>query len=155
VLTEASITGRVDHLRDVKENVIVGRLIPAGTGIPVYREIYEKDKLPRSSPASKTSCARKRTTTPRKPVNGGLRRRAVGSHRFRNNLKRATEGPPDFLRRSRLTHENRAEEMNRPREPADGTPLLRRPNVLPSISVVDLSTVRQVIHERRDICETC
>ena len=45
VLTEASISGRVDHLRGLKENVIVGRLIPAGTGMPVYREVYlEKDE---------------------------------------------------------------------------------------------------------------
>src|SRR5207249_5890955 len=33
VLTEASIQGAVDHLRGLKENVIVGRLIPAGTGM--------------------------------------------------------------------------------------------------------------------------
>ena len=45
MLTEASIAGRVDHLRGLKENVIVGRLIPAGTGMPVYREVYlEKDE---------------------------------------------------------------------------------------------------------------
>ena len=39
VLTEASISGKVDHLRGLKENVIVGRLIPAGTGIDEYRKI--------------------------------------------------------------------------------------------------------------------
>ncbi len=39
VLTEASINGRVDHLRGLKENVIVGRLIPAGTGLDYYRSI--------------------------------------------------------------------------------------------------------------------
>jgi DNA-directed RNA polymerase subunit beta' len=40
-----AIAGRVDHLRGPKENVIVGRLIPAGTGMPVYREVYlEKDE---------------------------------------------------------------------------------------------------------------
>ena len=33
VLTEASVTGKRDHLRGLKENVIVGRLIPAGTGL--------------------------------------------------------------------------------------------------------------------------
>ena len=32
VLTEAAVEGKVDHLRGLKENVIVGRLIPAGTG---------------------------------------------------------------------------------------------------------------------------
>ena len=37
VLTEASISGRVDHLRGLKENVIVGRLIPAGTGLEMYQ----------------------------------------------------------------------------------------------------------------------
>ena len=37
VLTEASISGRVDYLRGLKENVIVGRLIPAGTGLEIYR----------------------------------------------------------------------------------------------------------------------
>ncbi len=37
VLTQASIEGKVDHLRGLKENVIMGRLIPAGTGITKYR----------------------------------------------------------------------------------------------------------------------
>ena len=36
VLTEAAISGKVDQLRGLKENVIVGRLIPAGTGLDVY-----------------------------------------------------------------------------------------------------------------------
>ncbi|MGB7622059.1 MAG: DNA-directed RNA polymerase subunit beta' [Terriglobia bacterium] len=39
VLTEASISGRVDYLRGLKENVIMGRLIPAGTGMEYYRNI--------------------------------------------------------------------------------------------------------------------
>ncbi len=37
VLTEASVRGAVDHLRGLKENVIMGRLIPAGTGLEYYR----------------------------------------------------------------------------------------------------------------------
>jgi DNA-directed RNA polymerase subunit beta' len=37
VLTEAAIRGSVDHLRGLKENVIMGRLIPAGTGLDSYR----------------------------------------------------------------------------------------------------------------------
>jgi DNA-directed RNA polymerase subunit beta' len=37
VLTEASVRGAVDHLRGLKENVIMGRLIPAGTGLEHYR----------------------------------------------------------------------------------------------------------------------
>jgi len=39
VLTEASINGSVDTLRGLKENVIVGRLIPAGTGMVYYRNV--------------------------------------------------------------------------------------------------------------------
>ena len=39
VLTEAAISGRVDYLRGLKENVIMGRLIPAGTGMKTYRNV--------------------------------------------------------------------------------------------------------------------
>ena len=37
VLTEAAVSGKIDYLRGLKENVIMGRLIPAGTGLPNYR----------------------------------------------------------------------------------------------------------------------
>ncbi|MBQ5389724.1 MAG: DNA-directed RNA polymerase subunit beta', partial [Clostridia bacterium] len=39
VLTEAAIRGKVDHLQGLKENVIIGKLIPAGTGLARYNEI--------------------------------------------------------------------------------------------------------------------
>ncbi|MCI9587866.1 MAG: DNA-directed RNA polymerase subunit beta' [Oscillospiraceae bacterium] len=39
VLTEAAIKGKVDHLLGLKENVIIGKLIPAGTGLAAYREL--------------------------------------------------------------------------------------------------------------------
>jgi DNA-directed RNA polymerase subunit beta' len=39
VLTEASISGRIDYLRGLKENVIMGRLIPAGTGLGAYKRL--------------------------------------------------------------------------------------------------------------------
>ncbi|HHO75501.1 MAG TPA: DNA-directed RNA polymerase subunit beta', partial [Deltaproteobacteria bacterium] len=39
VLTEASVEGKVDHLVGLKENVIMGRLIPAGTGFPIYHKV--------------------------------------------------------------------------------------------------------------------
>ena len=39
VLTEAAIKGKVDPLIGLKENVILGKLIPAGTGMPRYRNI--------------------------------------------------------------------------------------------------------------------
>jgi len=39
VLTEAAIQGKTDDLRGLKENVIMGRLIPAGTGLPAYKRM--------------------------------------------------------------------------------------------------------------------
>ncbi len=39
VLTEAAINGRVDHLRGLKENILMGRLIPAGTGFAAYKKL--------------------------------------------------------------------------------------------------------------------
>jgi DNA-directed RNA polymerase subunit beta' len=44
VLTNASISGSVDQLRGLKENVIIGHLIPAGTGMRKYREIKLYDE---------------------------------------------------------------------------------------------------------------
>ena len=46
VLTEAAICGKIDYLRGLKENVIMGRLIPAGTGIPAYKKIPLNVKAP-------------------------------------------------------------------------------------------------------------
>jgi len=39
VLTDAAIEGKVDHLNGLKENVIIGKLIPAATGLKQYRQI--------------------------------------------------------------------------------------------------------------------
>ena len=47
VLTEAAIKGKVDHLVGLKENVIIGKLIPAGSGLTVYRD-YNVLKTPES-----------------------------------------------------------------------------------------------------------
>jgi len=44
VLTEASLYGKVDHLRRLKENIIMGRLIPAGTGYKFYRNVELKEE---------------------------------------------------------------------------------------------------------------
>ena len=46
VLTEAAIKGKVDHLVGLKENVIIGKLIPAGTGLKRYREIQLDTGMP-------------------------------------------------------------------------------------------------------------
>ncbi|MBE6968300.1 MAG: DNA-directed RNA polymerase subunit beta' [Ruminococcaceae bacterium] len=42
VLTDAAIKGKIDHLVGLKENVIIGKLIPAGTGLAVYRDFQEE-----------------------------------------------------------------------------------------------------------------
>lgn len=42
VLTDAAIRGKVDYLTGIKENVIIGKLIPAGTGVKKYRDIMPK-----------------------------------------------------------------------------------------------------------------
>ena len=46
VLTEAAISGKIDYLRGLKENVIVGRLIPAGTGLQHYHDFHMEQDLP-------------------------------------------------------------------------------------------------------------
>jgi len=51
VLTEASISGKVDHLRGLKENVTMGRLIPAGTGFEYYRNVRIPPDEPPPPPA--------------------------------------------------------------------------------------------------------
>jgi DNA-directed RNA polymerase subunit beta' len=45
VLTEASLYGKVDYLRRLKENIIMGRLIPAGTGYKYYRNVELKEEM--------------------------------------------------------------------------------------------------------------
>ena len=47
VLTDAAIKGKVDHLVGLKENVIIGKLIPAGSGLQAYRD-FELDTAPES-----------------------------------------------------------------------------------------------------------
>jgi len=45
VLTEASLYGKIDHLRRLKENIIMGRLIPAGTGYKYYRNVELEEEI--------------------------------------------------------------------------------------------------------------
>lgn len=46
VLTDAALKGKVDKLKGLKENVIIGKLIPAGTGMPDYRNITAVPDVP-------------------------------------------------------------------------------------------------------------
>ena len=50
VLTEAAIKGKVDHLIGLKENVLIGKLIPAGTGMKCYSNIHLDSDMPEEEP---------------------------------------------------------------------------------------------------------
>ena len=57
VLTEAAIKGKVDHLLGLKENVIIGKLIPAGSGLTMYRKTEAIDEngnliVPKTAPVA-------------------------------------------------------------------------------------------------------
>ena len=54
VLTDAAIKGKVDHLVGLKENVIIGKLIPAGSGLMAYRD-YEEGETPASRVAAEAA----------------------------------------------------------------------------------------------------
>jgi DNA-directed RNA polymerase subunit beta' len=63
VLTDAAISGKVDYLLGLKENVIVGQLIPAGTGLKRYKELLVvKKEVSAEAPAKKTRKSRKKET---------------------------------------------------------------------------------------------
>ena len=55
VLTEAAISGKTDHLIGLKENVIIGKLIPAGTGMRRYRNVKLDTDVPASEAVEEIS----------------------------------------------------------------------------------------------------
>jgi len=59
VLTEAAVSGKTDYLQGLKENVIIGQLIPAGTGVERYRKIQIEtdDAMPEIIPAEEETMA--------------------------------------------------------------------------------------------------
>jgi DNA-directed RNA polymerase subunit beta' len=61
VLTDAAVEGKVDYLNGLKENVIVGQLIPAGTGLKRYRDLLVvKKEEAEEKPVKKTKRAKKK-----------------------------------------------------------------------------------------------
>jgi DNA-directed RNA polymerase subunit beta' len=64
VLTEAAICGKTDDLRGIKENVIMGRLIPAGTGLPAYKRLRVVSDAKAAKPTSTTPFLRAATPIP-------------------------------------------------------------------------------------------
>ena len=81
VLTEAAINGKVDYLRGLKENVIMGRLIPAGTGMEYYRQVkIAGEDVVEEPPAEQPL---RRHPRLRRRDSHAVRRRAVRGHRRR------------------------------------------------------------------------
>ena len=64
VLTEAAIKGKVDHLIGLKENVIIGKLIPAGSGLAMYRQVNPRvDDEPKTGYAAVAAVAQQQEET--------------------------------------------------------------------------------------------
>ena len=84
VLTEASISGKTDRLMGLKENVIMGRLIPAGTGMPKYRYMgirieggdADAEDEPAAEPRASSRGGRGRLRRPGRQGFGRVRRRS-------------------------------------------------------------------------------
>ena len=67
MLTEAAINGKEDALLGLKENVIVGRLIPAGTGFEEYRDTFvlpPKKETPEALPTEPVGISQEERTQP-------------------------------------------------------------------------------------------
>ena len=82
VLTEAAIEGRSDDLLGLKENIIIGKLIPAGTGMMDYRDVRtEAPDVPArwsSTPPPRTTSSRSPTGSPAGPTSATAARRRRG-----------------------------------------------------------------------------
>jgi DNA-directed RNA polymerase subunit beta' len=93
VLTEAAITGKVDYLRGLKENVVIGKLIPAGTGIEKRRQLAEEMMgemaAPRRTEERGLGDAREAVNTPP--------RSSTNDEQIRRALKALLDGTDDEL----------------------------------------------------------
>ena len=79
MLTEAAINGKVDYLRGLKENVIMGRLVPAGTGMEYYRQVKIAGEDVVEEPPVESAARRHPGLRRRDPT--AVRRRAARGHR--------------------------------------------------------------------------
>ena len=91
VLTEAAINGKVDYLRGLKENVIMGRLIPAGTGMEYYRsvkiageDVVEEEPIQEEPLSTRPQRVRRRGAL---DLRGRLDRRAGGRRSSGSGIK--------------------------------------------------------------------
>ena len=86
VLTDASIEGKVDRLLGLKENVIIGKLIPAATGLKKYRT--DRDQADREDPGRRLHAAGDRGAAARGARGDRLERRGPRPRRPRPRLRR-------------------------------------------------------------------
>ena len=91
VLTEAAIMGKKDDLRGLKENVIVGRLIPAGTGL-AYHNARKRQKSLGPEAALMEAAAEAEAAQAARRGHGGVGRRGVSDARSSIEGRRATAG---------------------------------------------------------------
>jgi DNA-directed RNA polymerase subunit beta' len=93
VLTEAAITGKVDYLRGLKENVVIGKLIPAGTGIEKRRQLAEEIMGEMAVPrrGEEPRITREETLAPRSSAN------SANDEQIRRALKALLDGAEDEL----------------------------------------------------------
>ena len=98
VLTEASISGKVDHLRGLKENVTMGRLIPAGTGFAYYRN--DTNRAGRAAAAAAAD-HRGVGARARDGLSGGAGRRCPGPRRGDRVARRPCRANPPVRWRCR------------------------------------------------------
>ena len=123
MLTDASIEGKIDRLLGLKENVIIGKLIPAATGLKRYRSIDIAPDASRSParPTSATRCSRRSRRSAR---TAARRRRARPRSAWASGASRApasTRRPPphERQRRGRL---GRSAEARQPRSDDERRP---------------------------------
>ena len=106
VLTEAAINGKVDYLRGLKENVIMGRLVPAGTGMEFYRRPGSRARTLFEEPMAEPSldALAGYEDEARLQYTGGLSEDGTGRNaggvraRFRLDWKPGGRRPPGFFK---------------------------------------------------------
>ena len=64
MLTDAALEGKIDRLAGLKENVIIGKLIPAATGLKRYRTIEIEPAEPLPAGSTTSACSRATTSPP-------------------------------------------------------------------------------------------
>ena len=81
VLTDAALEGRTDRLLGLKENVIIGKLIPAATGLKRYRRAWRSSRPSRSvaRPRTRSVCSTRTSWRPSSASPSPARSRASGS----------------------------------------------------------------------------